>query len=112
VARARPGDNPVGKRIFKSACASCHAWTGAGALVAEAQLTGGRAVNDPTPVNVAQMVLNGSGKATGGLPLMPRFASAYTDTEIPAVATYVTARLGAKPSKVTAGEVAKLREQN
>ncbi|WP_343617221.1 cytochrome c [Novosphingobium sp.] len=112
LASAGPSDNPVGKRIFEGACTSCHAWTGAGALVGQAQLTGGRAVNDPSATNVAQMVLNGSGKATSGHPVMPGFASAYTDTEIAAVANYVTARFGAVPSKVTAKEVTRLREQN
>jgi mono/diheme cytochrome c family protein len=112
LASAGPADNPTGKRIFEGACASCHAWTGAGALVAQAQLTGGRAVNDPSAVNVAQMVLNGSGPSTGGHPLMPSFAAAYTDTEIAAVANYVTARFGAKPSDVSAKQVAAMREAN
>lgn len=112
LASAGPGDNPVGKRMFEGACASCHAWSGAGALVGQAQLTGARAVNDPSAVNVAQMVLNGSGKATGDRPAMPGFASAYTDTEIAAVANYVTARFGAVPSTVSAAQVAKLRLEN
>jgi mono/diheme cytochrome c family protein len=40
---------------------------------------------------------------------MPAFGPAYTDREIAAVANYVTARFGAKPSAIAAEEVAKLR---
>lgn len=105
-------DNPVGKRMFEGNCASCHAWTGAGAIVEQAQLTGVRAVNDPTAANVAQMILNGSGKPGGGHAYMPSFAAAYSDSEVAAVANYVTARFGSKPSSITAKDVAKLRLQN
>jgi mono/diheme cytochrome c family protein len=40
---------------------------------------------------------------------MPAFGHAYSDAEIAAVANYVTARFGAKPSKVTAKQVTALR---
>jgi len=106
------GLDAPGKRTFEQACASCHAWDGAGAMRGEAQLTGSRAVNDPSATNVAQMVLNGAGRAGGSRPYMPAFAATYTDRDIADVANYVTARFGAKPSKVTAKDVAKLREQN
>lgn len=112
VASAGPTDNPIGKRIFEGSCASCHAWSGAGALVKEAQLTGGRAVNDVSAVNVAQMVLNGSGRASAGHPLMPSFATAYSDAEVAAVANYVTARFGASASRVTPAQIKALRAQN
>ena len=42
---------------------------------------------------------------------MPAFGNAYTDDEIAAVANYVTARFGAKGSKLTAKDVAELRGQ-
>jgi mono/diheme cytochrome c family protein len=42
---------------------------------------------------------------------MPAFGNAYSDVEIAAVANYVTARLGAKPSQLTANDVAGLRKQ-
>jgi mono/diheme cytochrome c family protein len=41
---------------------------------------------------------------------MPAFGHAYSDDEIAAVANYVTARFGAKASKVTAKQVAALRK--
>ena len=101
--------HPVGKRIFEGSCASCHAWSGAGAMVAQAKLTGVRAVNDPSATNVVQMVLAGSMEADSGRSLMPAFAGSLSDTEIAEVANYVTGRFGAAPSHVTGEDVAKLR---
>jgi mono/diheme cytochrome c family protein len=104
-------DNERGKRVFEGNCESCHAWTGAGAIVQAAQLTGDRAVNDTSATNVIQAILTGSGSADGGRPYMPSFADAYSDAEIAAVANYVTARFGAKPSQATPAEVTRLRAQ-
>jgi len=42
---------------------------------------------------------------------MPAFGAVYSDIEIAAVANYVTARFGSKPSKVTVQDVAELRKQ-
>ena len=95
--------------MFEGNCASCHAWTGAGAIFDEARLTGVRSVNDPTAANVASMILNGAGQPGAGRPYMPSFAAAYSDAEVAAVANYVTARFGAKGSSITPKEVAKLR---
>ncbi|HEX3364507.1 cytochrome c [Phenylobacterium sp.] len=103
--------DPKGKRIFEGACVSCHSWNGQGSLNEWATLTGGRAVNDPTATNVAQVVISGANRRTaGGLTFMPAFGHAYTDDEIAAVANYVTARFGAKPSNVTPSQVAALRK--
>jgi mono/diheme cytochrome c family protein len=110
--KSGPTDNPLGKRLFEGNCASCHAWNGNGALVQEAQLMGSRAVNDVTATNVAQMVLNGGGTSNSARPYMPSFAAAYTDREIAAVANYVTARFGSKPSSISPKQVAALRVQN
>jgi mono/diheme cytochrome c family protein len=98
-----------GKAIFAGACASCHGWTGVSALTPVATLTGARAINDPTATNVAQIILSGGQRQTGHA-LMPPFGQSYSNTEVAAVANYVTARFGAKPSAITAEEVAKLRE--
>ncbi len=104
--------DPRGKAIFAGACASCHGWTGVSPLAGDATLTGARAVNDPTATNVAQIVLSGAHRQpAGGRVLMPAFGQAYSDTEIAAVANYVTARFGATPSAITAREVAALRQQ-
>jgi len=102
--------DPHGKQIFEGACASCHSWTGVSPLASRATLTGSRAVNDPTAINVAQIVLSGSQPQPSYSALaMPAFGAAYTDREIAAVANYVTARFGAKPSTITAEDVRKLR---
>jgi mono/diheme cytochrome c family protein len=104
-------DNLVGKRIFEGSCLSCHAWTGAGAVIGEAQLTGVRAVNDPSAANVVQMILGG-GKLGTLHPYMPSFGRSYSDAEIAAVANYVTARFGSAPSHVTPADVANFRRQS
>jgi len=102
--------NPRGRAVYESACASCHGWTGIGSLTGYATLTGSRAVNDPAATNVVQIVLSGMQRQTpDGRVFMPAFGAAYSDTEIAAVANYVTARFGAKPSAVSAADVAKLR---
>ena len=77
-----------------------------------ATLTGAAAVNDPSSINVAQIVLSGTKRLTPeGALSMPAFGHAYSDDEIAAVANYVTARFGAKGSSLTAQDVAELRKQ-
>jgi mono/diheme cytochrome c family protein len=104
--------DPEGKRMFEGNCVSCHAWTGAGAIVEEAQLSGVRAVNDASATNVIQMILSGTDGSQGNRPYMPSFAAAYSDSEIAAVANYVTGRFGSQPAHVTPATVAVLRSQH
>ena len=102
---------PLGKKIFEGACIGCHAWSGHGSLTDLATLTGARAVNDPTATNVAQVVISGASRRTAqGPSIMPAFGHAYSDAEIAAVANYVTARFGARPSRVTPKQVTALRK--
>jgi mono/diheme cytochrome c family protein len=101
---------PRGKQVFEGACASCHDWSGVSLLDFRATLTGSRAVNDPTAINVAQVVLSGSKWQPSEATLtMPAFGAAYSDREIAAVANYVTARFGTTASAITADDVRKLR---
>jgi len=101
-----------GKQIYEGACASCHSWTGVSAILPYATLTGARAVNDPSATNVAQAVIAGVHRASPqGAVVMPSFGDAYSNSEIAAVANYVTARFGAKASRLTASDVAALRKQ-
>ena len=100
-----------GKQIYEGACVSCHGWTGESPILGYANLSGTRAVNDPTATNVVQIVSSGSRAMAHGAMYMPDFGSAYSDTEIAAVANYVTARFGAVPSAVTASKVAALRRE-
>jgi mono/diheme cytochrome c family protein len=104
--------DPRGKEVYEGACASCHGWSGNSPILSYADLTGSRAVNDPSATNVVQIVVAGSSHndVHGGL-YMPDFGSAYSDTEIAAVANYVTARFGAEPSNLTAANVADLRKE-
>jgi mono/diheme cytochrome c family protein len=105
-------ENPVGQHIFEGNCVSCHAWSGAGAVIGQAQLTGVRAVNDPSGANVVQMILGGAGRPGTPHPYMPSFGRSYSDAEIAAVTNYVTARFGSAPSRITPADVANLRWQN
>jgi mono/diheme cytochrome c family protein len=104
--------DPRGKMMFEGACVSCHGWSGESAISPFATLTGAWAVNDPGATNVAQIVISGTKRHTPeGAVSMPAFGNAYSDSEIAAVANYVTARFGAKGSKLTARDVAELRKQ-
>jgi mono/diheme cytochrome c family protein len=105
------GADALGRKVFAQACVSCHSWTGVSALSPFATISGSRAVNDPTATNVAQIVISGTRRLTPGAMSMPAFGSTYTDTEIAAVANYVTGRFGSAPSKLTAKDIAGLRGQ-
>jgi mono/diheme cytochrome c family protein len=100
-----------GRKVFAQACVSCHSWSGVSALSPFATISGSRAVNDPSATNVAQIVISGTRRFTPGAMSMPAFGSIYTDTEIAAVANYVTGRFGNSASKLTAKDVADLRGQ-
>jgi mono/diheme cytochrome c family protein len=104
--------DPRGKMVFEGACVGCHGWSGESPISPFATLTGAWAVNDPSATNVAQIVISGTRRHTPENAVsMPAFGSAYSDTEIAAVANYVTARFGSKGSRLTAQDVADLRNQ-
>jgi mono/diheme cytochrome c family protein len=102
----------VGKRVFEGACVHCHDWTGVSQLSPFATIAGTRGVNDRTATNVVQIVISGTTRHTpDGVISMPAFGGTYSDTEIAAVANYVTARFGAERSKLTDKDVAEFRRQ-
>ena len=69
-----PALDPRGAAVFASACASCHSWTGVSQISKLATLTGDRAINDPSAVNVAQAIINGIQRKRDGEPIfMPSF---------------------------------------
>jgi mono/diheme cytochrome c family protein len=104
--------DPRGKMVFQGACVSCHGWTGESSISPFATVTGAWAVNDPSATNVAQIVISGTKRHTPADAVsMPAFGAAYSDVEIAAVANYVTARFGSRPSRITAQDVAELRKQ-
>jgi len=105
--------DPRGKAVYAGACAGCHDWTGVSPVIPYATLTGVRSVNDPTAINVVQVILSGAHLQTSdSRTAMPAFGSAYSDAEIASLANYVTARFGARPSAVTAENIATLRAQD
>ncbi len=104
--------DPRGKALFAGACASCHDWSGVSPLTRYATLTGARAVNDPSAINVAQIVIEGTVRDTPhGRQTMPAFGAGFSDSEVAALANYVTARFGAEPSRIGAKDVRKLRQE-
>ena len=107
------GVDPRGKQIFEGACASCHGWSGVSLLTSYATLTGDRAVNDPSgdQRRPDRHRRRAPADRRGGV-MMPAFGEAYSDTEIAAVANYVTARFGAAASHITAKDVARLRRES
>jgi mono/diheme cytochrome c family protein len=101
-----------GKMVFEGPCVSCHGWTGESPISPFATISGAWAVNDPTAINVAEVVIHGTKRHHPPDAIsMPAFGNAYSDTEIAALANYVTARFGSKPSHLTAQDVADLRQQ-
>ena len=101
-----------GKKVFEGACVSCHGWSGESPISPFATLTGASAVNDPGATNIAQIVISGTKRhAPPGVISMPAFGGVYSDTEIAAVANYVSARFGTEGSAITPEQVAELRKQ-
>jgi mono/diheme cytochrome c family protein len=109
---AANGADTQGKQVYEGACAGCHGWTGTSPVIPFASLTGTRSVNDPSATNVAQVIIGGGHRhLPADAENMPAFGTTYSDTEIAAVANYVTARYGIKGSELTAARVAKLRAE-
>jgi mono/diheme cytochrome c family protein len=101
-----------GKQVYEGACVSCHGWSGVSDISEYATLTGARAVNDPHGTNVAQIVLAGMKRSSPtGVTEMPGFGAAYSDSDIAAVANYVTTRFGSSASNLSAADVAKMRHE-
>jgi mono/diheme cytochrome c family protein len=101
-----------GKQVYEGACVSCHGWSGVSDISDYATLTGARSVNDPHGTNVAQIVLAGMKRSSpAGVTEMPGFGAAYSDSDIAAVANYVTARFGSSASKLEAADIAKMRRE-
>ena len=103
-------DEDLGLRVFEGACASCHDWDGTGVQSPYAALIGNRTVNDPTGINLTQVILHGASHQSQPADMyMPAFSTGYSDAEIAAVVNYVTGRFGASASTVTPDQIAKRR---
>jgi mono/diheme cytochrome c family protein len=102
--------HPQGLKLFEGACASCHQWNGKGLESQYAALLGTRGVNDVKGANVTQAILQGVKMRIGDSDVfMPAFGSAYSNTEVAALANYVIAHFGGKQGEVTPESVAKRR---
>jgi mono/diheme cytochrome c family protein len=113
-AQDEPGNllsaNMRAKAIYKEACAGCHGWSGTDSVIGPANLTGTRAVNDPTAINVAQIILHGAEhRAAEHSADMPSFDAVFSDADIALVANYVTARFGVESNQLNDSDIAKLR---
>jgi mono/diheme cytochrome c family protein len=73
-------------------------------------LTGARALGDVDAVNVAQIILSGSGRTASSADFVPAFCAAYSDLEVAALASYVVARFGGHAASISSEEVAALRK--
>jgi mono/diheme cytochrome c family protein len=101
-----------GKQVYEGACVSCHGWSGVSDISGYANLTGARAVNDPHGTNVAQIVLAGAKRTSpASVTEMPGFGAAFSDTDIAAVANYVTTRFGSSASNLGAADIAQMRRE-
>src|SRR5450755_298141 len=99
-----------GLKLFEGACASCHQWNGKGQQSQDASLLGTRGVNDAQGANVTQAILQGVNVRIAGRDVfMPAFGSAYSNTEVAALANYVIAHFGGKQGEVTPDQVAERR---
>jgi len=73
-------------------------------------IAGARSVNDPSGVDVAQVILfGGERKPRAAGMAMPAFGDDSSDAEIAAAANFVTERFSAVGSRLTAENVASLR---
>ncbi|MBK5122193.1 cytochrome c [Burkholderia sp. R-69980] len=113
-----PGNIPTtgklmrGQRLFEGDCAGCHQWNGVGRQTDYASLVGSHAVNDPSGTALVQVLLHGSTFTIAErTQQMPAFGSAYSDSDIAAVANYVLNHFGSKTGTVTAEQVHEQRAE-
>jgi mono/diheme cytochrome c family protein len=109
AAKPVPAADGLGAHIFATACQGCHLPDGAGRQSNWAALAGSHSTVNAT--NMLQILAHGSNLETPhGNVFMHAFTGAYTDTEIAAVANYVSAQIGGRDGSVSAGDVARARE--
>jgi mono/diheme cytochrome c family protein len=102
-----------GETVYAEACAGCHGWTGVSSALPLATLIGVRSINDPSGINVAQVIVHGAERHPGETTsAMPAFGETFSDSDIASVVNYVTARFGARGANLSAIDVARLRNQN
>jgi len=103
----------LGKTIYGTHCANCHATDGRGMPPAYPPLAANQSIQMESVVNPIRIVLNGGfPPATAGNPRpygMPPFAQRLSDEEIAAVVTYIRVAWGYRGDAVSARQVNQLR---
>jgi mono/diheme cytochrome c family protein len=103
----------LGKTVYDSQCASCHAADGKGHPPHYPPLAGNQSIQMSSAVNPIRMVLNGGfPPGTEGNPMpygMPPFAQSLSDEEVAAVVTYIRTAWGNRGSAVSARDANALR---
>jgi len=104
---------PLGKKIYESQCATCHAAEGQGKLPHFPPLANNQSIQMNSAVNPIRMVLNGGyapGTRKNPMPYgMPPFAQSLSDEEVAAVVTYIRTAWGNHGTPVSEHEVNALR---
>ncbi|MCP3720198.1 cytochrome c [Paraburkholderia sp. CNPSo 3281] len=104
---------PLGKKIYESQCAVCHATEGQGKPPHFPPLADNQSIQMNSAVNPIRMVLNGGyapGTRKNPMPYgMPPFAQSLSDEEVAAVVTYIRTAWGNHGTPVSVHEVNALR---
>lgn len=100
---------PDGAQLYQNNCAACHQANGKGIPGAFPPLAGSKVVNDEDPEMLIRIVLQGY-DARPEYGQMPAFLGRLTDEEIAAIATHERSSWDNSAPKVTAEEVAEIRE--
>lgn len=103
----------LGRDVYVSQCASCHAGDGRGMPPQYPPLAGNQSIQMASAVNPIRMVLNGGyPPGTQGNPMpygMPPFAQSLSDDEVAAVVTYIRSSWGNRGAAVSARDANTLR---
>ncbi|MCP3723132.1 cytochrome c [Paraburkholderia sp. CNPSo 3272] len=104
---------PLGKKIYESQCAVCHATEGQGKPPHFPPLADNQSIQMNSAVNPIRMVLNGGyapGTRKNPMPYgMPPFAQSLSDEEVAAVVTYIRTAWGNHGTPISEHEVNALR---
>ncbi|MEX3947220.1 cytochrome c [Paraburkholderia sp. EG287B] len=104
---------PLGRKIYESQCAVCHATEGQGKPPHFPPLADNQSIQMNSAVNPIRMVLNGGyapGTHKNPMPYgMPPFAQSLSDEEVAAVVTYIRTAWGNHGTPVSEHEVNALR---
>jgi len=103
----------LGRSVYDTQCANCHAGNGRGMPPHFPPLAGNQSIQMASAVNPIRMVLNGGfppGTAANPMPYgMPPFAQSLTDDEVAAVVTFIRSSWGNRGDAISAHQANELR---